>query len=92
MFVVDTDDRHRPTDFGVSKIFLNNQDGTFQLIDVGSSLNIASSSMRDVTPLWFDFDEDGDQDGHEDLYLGRWEPSALLSVRCSGDVDAVQNK
>ena len=37
LFVADTDDRHRTNDFGVSQMYLNQQDGTFAAVDVGIS-------------------------------------------------------
>ena len=62
LFVADTDDRHRTDDFGVSQMYLNKQDGTFEPIDIG--INSA-----DLVGTWVGSFADYDRDGDPDLLI-----------------------
>lgn len=63
LFAADTDARHRPNDFGVSQMFLNNRDGSFRLADVGID-------DADLHGAWVGSFADYDNDGDPDLLLG----------------------
>ena len=62
LFVADTDDRHRTDDFGVSQMYLNKQDGTFEPIDIGISDD-------DLVGAWAGSFADYDRDGDPDLLI-----------------------
>ena len=62
LFVVDTDDRHRTKDFGVSQMYLNKQDGTFEPVDIGINAN-------DLIATWVASFADYDRDGDPDLLI-----------------------
>ncbi|SVE26376.1 uncharacterized protein METZ01_LOCUS479230, partial [marine metagenome] len=62
LFVADTDDRHRTNDFGVSQMYLNQQDGTFAAVDVGISPD-------DLIGTWVGSFADYDRDGDPDLLI-----------------------
>ena len=59
LFVADTDDRHRANDFGVSQMYLNKQDGTFERADVGID---ADHLVAAWAGSFADYDRDGDPD------------------------------
>lgn len=62
LFVTDTDDRHRTNDFGVSQMYLNQQDGTFAAVDIGISPD-------DLIGTWVGSFADYDRDGDPDLLI-----------------------
>ena len=62
LFVADTDDRHRTSDFGVSQMYLNKQDGTFEPVDIGINSD-------DLIGTWAGSFADYDRDGDPDLLI-----------------------
>jgi len=62
LFVADTDDRHRTNDFGVSQMYLNKQDGTFEPVDIGIDAD-------DLIGTWVGSFADYDRDGDPDLLI-----------------------
>ena len=62
LFVADTDDRHRTDDFGVSQMYLNKQDGTFEPVDIGIDAD-------DLIGTWVGSFADYDRDGDPDLLI-----------------------
>jgi hypothetical protein len=73
IFVADTDDRHDPSDFGVSKFYRNRGDGTFEFIDVGLQ-------PEDILGTWVGAFGDYDNDGDPDVLFGNGgytEPSSI---------------
>ncbi len=59
LFVVDSDDRHRTNDFGVSQMYLNKQDGTFEPVDIGID---PDDLIGNWAGSFADYDRDGDPD------------------------------
>ena len=60
--MADTDDRHRTNDFGVSQVYLNKQDGTFEPVDIGIN-------PEDLIGTWVGSFADYDRDGDPDLLI-----------------------
>jgi hypothetical protein len=59
LFVADTDDRHRTHDFGVSQMYLNKRDGTFEPVDIGINSEYLIGTW---VGSFADYDRDGDPD------------------------------
>jgi len=73
LFVADTDDRHRTDDFGVSQMYLNKQDGTFEPVDIGIN-------SEDLIGTWVGSFADYDRDGDPDLLIARVEVTMASSL------------
>ncbi len=62
LFVTDADNRRRTDDFGVSQMYLNKQDGTFEPVDIGIDSD-------DLIGAWVGSFADYDRDGDPDLLI-----------------------